>query len=75
MEIINGYLSRLVQAVWKDALVYCIDDGNGETWIVKHNGTKTGLGASFHEAKQAVHALVRAGHCKGVSVRCEDEGN
>lgn len=62
MEHIEGYLSRLAQDVDRTALVVKIVDGNtAERWLLRRQDMpEMGLGASFHEAKQAVHAWVKA---------------
>ncbi len=62
MITVNGYLSRLAQNIWPDAIVSVVDEGNGVTWILRHGKEKFGLGGSFHEAKQAVHAIVKSEH-------------
>lgn len=58
MEKVDGYLSRTIQRAWPDALVYETAD---RRWIARRPGLEdVGLGDSFHEAKQAVHAMVAA---------------
>jgi len=70
MKQINGYLSRLAQNCWKDSLVYCEVGQGSETWALERSGLELlGLGASFSEAKQAVHAVVVAEKNR------EDRGN
>jgi len=66
----DGYLSRLAQRAWKDALVVCQLEPGAETWIMERGGAEPlGLGACFSDAKQAVHALVSA------EANREDRGN
>ena len=58
---INGYLSRLIQNTWPDALVVCLLEPGSETWVVQRPGEEDlGLGSNFSEAKQAAHAIVKA---------------
>lgn len=54
---INGYLSRILQEVYPDALVVCVGD---ESWAVERPDSVVGIGSSFNEAKQAVHAIIAA---------------
>lgn len=70
MKKIDGYLSRLIQNQWPDALVICLLEPGSESWVVQRPGNEDlGLGGSFSDAKQAVHALVRAESNR------EDRGN
>jgi hypothetical protein len=58
MDRIEGYLSRVAQGLWPDALVICRGD---REWIIQRNGQPDmGLGDNFGAANQALHALVRA---------------
>lgn len=67
---VDGYLSRLAQNCWKDALVVCLLSPGAETWQLERPGVEpVGLGESFSQAKQAVHAVVSAERNR------EDRGN
>ena len=58
---INGYLSRLIQNAFPDALVVCLMEPGAETWVVQRPGEEDlGLGNSFSSANQACHAIVKA---------------
>lgn len=58
---IDGYLSRKVQAVHADGLVYVEEGGPVEIWTLERPGVAPlRLGGSFGAAKQAVAAMATA---------------
>lgn len=61
MKIIEGYLSRLVQKMWRDAIVYKEEreDGSLRYWIERRGQEPLGLGASYQDARSAVDMLRR----------------
>lgn len=67
MREIDGYLSRRAQQIWPGALVYKLDEGNGERWALERPATTerseletVALGTTFGAARQAVDALISA---------------
>ena len=64
---VDGYLSRLAQAVWPDAVVYKIHEGElgrAETRVPRFTLERPGvdplgLGSGFQNAKAAIEALRR----------------
>lgn len=62
MEHVDGYLSRKAQGLWPDALVIRIDrPEDREQWVLRRKGQEdVGLGESFHDARGALLALLRA---------------
>lgn len=62
MKRVDAYLTRKVQSVYPDAVVYKLDDRDFA--IEKLNGSKNleiiGLGSTFQEAKASVDVLVKA---------------
>lgn len=65
MKRVDGFLSRKAQAVWPCALVYC-DEQTPQVWmLVRPTVEDVGLGASFHDAKQALDAIMNAAKARG----------
>lgn len=66
MKRLDGYLSRKVQAVFKDGLVYCDEGGPVQVWMLERGAAPPiGLGNSFRAAHGAVVAIVKAERAKG----------
>jgi hypothetical protein len=60
-DTIDGFLSRKAQAVFPDALVVKRMDGSTESWLLQRKAQPDlGLGDSFHNARQALYALLKA---------------
>jgi len=58
LRSVEGFLSRSAQVAWPGALVYHED---GTNYVLERRGVEPlGLGRNFHEAKQAVDALLKA---------------
>jgi len=58
MDKIDGYLSRRVQNVWPEALVFISEAGD---YVVRRpDAEDLGLGDSFSRAQQAVDAMLAA---------------
>jgi len=60
---LDGFLSRKLQAAWPDALVF--QDEEPGYHARRGSGEVTGLGKTFHEARQAVTAIVAAVKVRG----------
>ena len=58
MRYVDGYLSRRVQEVWPDAIVYRDEDGDQKRYVLERERAEPlGLGTNFREAKMAIEAL------------------
>ena len=65
---VDGFLSNKAQQVWPTALVYCEEANGKETWKLDKQGgpspdgfsAQVGLGGSFHDAKQALQAIMKS---------------
>ena len=57
LRSVDGYLSRRMQHRWPQAIVYHV---NRSDYVVDTGHEEIGLGQNFHEAKQAVEALLKA---------------
>ncbi len=58
MRSVDGYLSRLAQSRWQDALVTHADERDYQ--LDRHTAATVGLGHGFPEAKRALTALLAA---------------
>lgn len=56
MRIVDAYLSRKVQALWPDGIVY--KDEAGSNFVLERSGEEPlGLGMDFRQAKQTIEVL------------------
>jgi len=68
MKTVDGYLSRLAQEVYRDAVVYQEEAGGRKRYILERRGEEpVGLGETFRDAKTAVQALRRSGRTHGTA--------
>lgn len=74
MSRLDGFLSRKLQAVWPDALVFrnpALQSDDLDYHARRANGEITGLGKTFHEARQAVAAIVAAAKARSAMTEAE----
>lgn len=68
MRRVDAFLTRMAQAVWPAALVYCETMPGKETWYVEKTGPseggfspeQLGIGSTFSEARAALTVMVKA---------------
>lgn len=68
MRRVDAYLTRMAQAAWPGALVYCDVQPGRETWTLEKDGPSAagftpeplGLGSNFGEARASLTAIVKA---------------
>lgn len=77
MRQIDGFLSNKAQSIWRGAMVFSTSSPDTASWVLERPATDRrqaletlALGKSFHEAQQALNALIAAQRARGNGQPC-----